>query len=73
MHEFDQYVKNELSAEIEVINKNENSIQKLRNPEYYRLNTRIYRLRVRLRDLKRGRRFIELDESEKQRVTELQN
>jgi RNA-directed DNA polymerase len=45
MHEFDQYIKNKLSTEIENINKNENRIQKLRNREYDTISTRIQRLR----------------------------
>jgi group II intron reverse transcriptase/maturase len=72
MHEFDQFIKNDLQKNIEEINKSETRTQKPRNPEYNKISTQITRLRNKYKKFKDEKKDIELSEEEKQKSINLQ-
>jgi retron-type reverse transcriptase len=65
MHQFDEYIENELQQEVDKINANEDRSQKPRNSEYDSTQVRLDRLRKKYKQWKGDRKHIDLTPEEK--------
>lgn len=72
MYEFDEYINNELTKEIEILNKQEGrNDKKARNKEYDLIAGRIGAKRLTYNRIKGNKKFVELNDMEKTRVLEV--
>ncbi len=68
MHEFDLFVNNELQHYVTNYNKQNNRIYKPTNPEYKRIDGRIYYYNSQIKKIRKPGHFKELSEKQKQKL-----